>query len=134
MTNNYQLILTIGFLFLAQTVLGQDSYATLEKNFNLYAKELSHELNSTKDTLFLKSPNRITYVYSINEDYKREIDTYAGKQEYKVPLTELTKGKHVFVVTEGRKRIIFVIRKHADIPEIKKVNEIEIASAGVNQG
>lgn len=130
MTKNYQLIFVIGFLSLAQTLFGQDSYASLEKNFNTYAKELSHELNNTKDTLYLKSPNLITYVYSINEDYKREIDTYAGKEEFKVALAPLTKGKHVFVVTEGKKRIIFVIRKHADTPaEIKKVNEIELALA-----
>ena len=130
MTKNYLFIFIIGFLSLTQAIFGQDSYASLEKNFNTYAKELSHELNSTKDTLYLKSPNRITYVYSINEDYKREIDTYAGKEEFKVALAPLTKGKHVFVVTEGRKRIIFVIRKHADTPaEIKKVNEIELALA-----
>lgn len=129
MTKFFQLIFGIGFFTLIQTVSAQDSYASLEKNFNVYAKELSHELNGTKDTLFLESPNRITYVYSINQDYKREIDTYAGTHAFKVPLASLSKGKHVFVVTEGRKRIIFVIRKYADTPEIKKVNEVELALA-----
>jgi len=130
MIKYYRLIIAAGFLSFIPSVFSQNSYASLEKNVNLYAAELSHELNSTKDTLLLQSPKKITYIYSINEDYKREIDTYAGSNDVKVPLTNLSKGKHVFVVTEDRKRIIFVIRKYGETPSIKKVNEIEIASVG----
>ena len=132
MIKYFGLIISAGFFSSIPSAFSQDSYASLEKNVNLYAAELSHELNAAKDTLLLQSPKKITYIYSINEDYKRERDTYAGSNDVKVPLTNLSRGKHVFVVTEDKKRIIFVIRKHGETPSIKKVNQIEIASAGTN--
>ena len=103
--------LCILFIAFVTTVsFGQKKdYASLEKNFNAYAKDLSHDLNKTKDTLLLKSDKPLRFIYSINKDYKREIDTYAGRNNFNIPLDTLTQGKHVFVVTQSSKRIIFVV-------------------------
>lgn len=90
----------------------QDAFATLEKNVNFRASGLIEELNETKDTLILKSDKKMTYVYAINQEYKREIDTYAGTDYYRVPLTNLSKGKHVFVVSISPLKIVFVVRIH----------------------
>lgn len=96
----------------------QDAFATLEKNFNFRASGLTEELNVTNDTLILKSEKAMGYVYSINQEYKREIDTYAGTTYYKVPLTNLSKGKHVFVVTLSPLKIVFVVRVLKDHPNL----------------
>ncbi|HLT52988.1 MAG TPA: hypothetical protein VKZ97_03835 [Flavobacteriaceae bacterium] len=102
-------------------------YATLEKNTNLYASSLIHELNSTKDTLYLKSNRKLTYIYSINEQYKREVDLYAGKQSYKIPLNTLSLGKHVFVVSETPRRIVFVVRINEEATRVEEVSTAKIA-------
>ncbi|HKK11685.1 MAG TPA: hypothetical protein VJ945_02565 [Flavobacteriaceae bacterium] len=105
----------------------QDAFASLEKNFNVRASGLVEELNASKDTLILKSDKKMTYVYSINGEYKREIDTYAGTNYFKVPLTNLSKGKHVFVVSVSPLKIVFVVRilkDHSDLPI-----ETEVVSA-----
>lgn len=96
----------------------QDAFATLERNFNFRASGLIQELNETKDTLILKSDKKMTYVYAINQEYKREIDTYAGTTFFKVPLTNLSKGKHVFVVSISPLKIVFVVRVLKDKSDI----------------
>lgn len=102
------LVICSGSLF--QKIYAQNPFAVLEKNKNSAVKNLSHELNTSKDTLLLKSNTRIDRVYSINKDIKREIDTIIFADNYNVPLVNLTKGKHVFVVEQNRKKIVFVIR------------------------
>ncbi|MCK7590064.1 hypothetical protein M0G43_05735 [Subsaxibacter sp. CAU 1640] len=88
----------------------QKPFATIEKNYNVRAKDLFHELNSSKDTLLLQSTKPIDYVYAINSDYKREIDFYNNTNSLKIPLNQLSKGKHVFVVGHQKMQIIFVVR------------------------
>ena len=91
-------------------VLAQTSHIGLiEKNSNISASNIFHDLNQTKDTLVLHSDKPITYVYSINSEYKREIDSYINKKEFKLPLSELSKGKHVLVVSQSSKKIVFVL-------------------------
>lgn len=102
---------------LSFTLQAQENYANLEKNRNILAKGLVHELNKTKDTLILKSEKKINYLYSINKDYGRELDIYIDSTAYKMPLNKLSKGKHVFVAVQAPKRIIFVIRILKDFPE-----------------
>ena len=102
------LVICSGSLF--QKIYAQNPFAVLEKNKNTTVKDLHHELNTSKDTLLLKSNTRIDRVYSINKDIKREIDTIIFADNYNVPLVNLTKGKHVFVVEQNRKKIVFVIR------------------------
>jgi len=105
----YVIASIVGLTF-QKKLLAQDNIVTLEKNLNFRASGLIEELNATKDTLILKSEKNMGYVYSINEEYKREIDTYAGTNLYKVPLTNLSKGKHVFVVSISPLKIVFVVR------------------------
>ena len=103
-------------------VFAQTSYAEIEKNYNLRANSLSHELNVTKDTLLLKSERSITHVYSINSQYKREVDVYLDTNTYRLPLTSLSVGKHLLVVGESPKKIVFVIRimESEDIISLEK--------------
>ncbi|WP_417198886.1 hypothetical protein [Bizionia sp.] len=98
------------FLFSNQFANSQTSYmAKIEKNTNLYANTLLQELNATKDTLLLQSPTKISYIYSINTAYKREIDLYIDAKNFQIPLQNLSKGKHVLVVSQSAKKIVFVI-------------------------
>ena len=90
----------------------QEDFALLEKNYNFRANGLIQELNASKDTLILKSDKPMSYVYAINQEYKREIDTYAGSKYYEVPLTNLSKGKHLFVVSISPLKIVFVNKNY----------------------
>ena len=96
-------------LTIQKKLQAQDAFASLEKNVNFRASGLIEELNATKDTLILKSDKKMSYVYSINKEYRREVDTYAGDTYFKVPLTNLSKGKHVFVVSVSPLKIVFVV-------------------------
>jgi len=110
----------------------QDAFASLEKNYNFRANGLIEELNVTKDTLILKSDKKMTYVYSINKEYRREIDTYAGDTYFKVPLTNLSKGKHVFVVSVSPLKIVFVVHILKDNMDTLPV-ETEALTAAKNE-
>ncbi|WP_157491854.1 hypothetical protein [Gelidibacter mesophilus] len=108
---NYSYILwTLMFCFWFQNFRAQENYAVLRKNLNISAKGLSHELCKTNDTLILQSKDRIDYVYSINNAQKREFDRYVFENLLKIPLTTFTKGRHVFVVRQDQKRIVFVVQ------------------------
>lgn len=110
MKKTYITLILICLSGIINHVFSQTSFAEIEKNYNVRANSLLHELNVTKDTLLLKSERTITHVYSINSDYKREIDVYLDTNTYKLPLTNLSKGKHLLVVGESPKKIVFVIR------------------------
>lgn len=103
-------IASIVGLCIQKSLHAQGTFATLEKNVNFRANGLIEELNVTKDTLILRSEKKMSYVYAINQEYKREVDTYAGTDYFKVPLTNLSKGKHVFVVSISPLKIVFVVR------------------------
>lgn len=87
-----------------------NDYAKLEKNINIRAKGLSQELSASKDTLILKSESLIHKVYSVSKDYKREIDMDINSNIVKIPLNQLSKGKHVFVAKQSSLRIVFVVK------------------------
>lgn len=123
------LLLVVCSNLLCNNVYAQDSFAKIEKNVNNSAKELFHDLNKTKDTLILKGDKRIRYVYSINRAYKRETQEYIGDTTAKVPLTHLTKGKHVFVVEQMPKKIVFVIRVLQDPKVVANVKLSELPAA-----
>jgi hypothetical protein len=93
-------------------VFSQDYYATLEPNVNVDARGLIHELNSSNDTLILKSDTKISYVYSINKDHERELNLALNSNTGEIPLTDLSKGKHLVVVGKSPKKIVFVLRVH----------------------
>ncbi len=108
----------------------QNQFATLEKNYNIKAKDLIHVLNITKDTLLLQSPKTIDYVYAINRDYKREIDFYNNSTSLRIPLNQLSKGKHTFVVGNQRMQIIFVVRILSDDKVLAMVTKKELITSG----
>jgi len=107
------LLLTILFsfskIFVHQTY-AQEKIAVLEKNTNVLAKELHHDLNVTKDTIILKSKRRMHYVYSINSDNQREVDEFIQDYKFKIPVKKLSHGKHLFAVSYLQRKIIFVVR------------------------
>ena len=88
----------------------QNKIVTLEKNTNVLAQDLFHDLNSTQDTLILKSKRRMHYVYSINQENKREIDRLVNDYKLNIPLHKLSQGKHLFAVSYLQRKIVFVIR------------------------
>ncbi len=117
MKNLIRICLVIILLFLLGfTLQAQEHFAKLEKNRNIQAKGLIHELNKTRDTLILTSDKKINYLYSINKDYSRNFDFKVDTTTYKLPLHKLTKGKHVLVAVQSPMRIVFVIRILKDIP------------------
>ena len=118
----------VGLTF--QKLHAQKHFAIIEKNYNVRAKDLSHDLNATKDTLILQSPKTIDYVYAINTDYKREIDFYNNTNSLKIPLNQLSKGKHVFVVGNQRIQIIFVVRVQKDSGRLALVSKEEVTTPG----
>ncbi|RKE98095.1 hypothetical protein [Ichthyenterobacterium magnum] len=105
-----RLFFAVLFFMLYNKVSAQEDYALLEPNVNVRANGITHYLNKTKDTLLLKSDKMINKVYAVNMKYEREVDTKINANSYKVPLTELSKGKHVFVVVQSPLRIVFVVR------------------------
>ena len=121
---NYILVLTVvcsGLFF--QNTFSQEPYAILEKNINLDANGLFHELNKTKDTLLLKSDKKITYVYSINKDYKRELNYYLNKNICKLALNNLSKGRHTIVVGQSSLKIVFVIRVFGESSPVASIDD-----------
>ena len=118
MKNLIRICLVIILLFLLGfTLQAQEHFAKLEKNRNIQAKDLIHELNETRDTLILKSDKKIDYLYSINKDNRRDFDVYINTTSYKLPLNKLSKGKHVLVAVQSPMRIIFVVKILKDIPQ-----------------
>lgn len=115
-----------------QDLFAQDSFATIKKNVNIEASGLYHDLNKTKDTLLLKSDKKINYVYSINKEYRREVDDYVNAKYYKVPLKNLSKGKHLFVVQQSPVIIVFVIRILKDKVLYTTEKESDITVTGSN--
>ncbi|WP_047545197.1 hypothetical protein [Psychroserpens sp. Hel_I_66] len=100
------------------TAQAQADLAILEKNVNIRAKGLIHELNTSKDTLILKSETLITKIYSVSMNYEREVDLNINKRLVKIPLNQLSKGKHVFVAVQSSMRIVFVIKILRDDEEM----------------
>ena len=121
---NLFLASVVSFTF--QQLQAQKNFAVIEKNFNIRAKDLLHDLNATKDTLILQSSKSIDYVYAINSEYKREIDFYNNSNALKIPLNSLSKGKYTFVVGNQRMKIIFVVRVLSDQKGLAMVSEKSI--------
>lgn len=75
------------FVCLNFNLQAQDSFAKIEKNVNILAKDLIHEQNVTKDTLVLESDKKIEELYTINEDDpSSELGLYINKDSCMLPL------------------------------------------------
>ena len=113
------LTLFIAFFCLSNSQLfAQQDFAKIEKNINILASGLHHDLNATKDTLVLKSDSKISYIYDIHNKMKHDINNRVYASDYKVALRDLEKGKHVFVVVQDSLKIVFVVRVFGDAPTI----------------
>ncbi|MBT8258045.1 MAG: hypothetical protein KJO49_06205 [Bacteroidia bacterium] len=113
----------------AQNVYSQDRFAIIEKNTNLVAKDLIHDLNETTDSLLLRSKGKMHHVYSINRQSKREIDRFIHNDEIKISLAKLSPGKHTFAVSYLQKKILFVIRiydPNATYVDMRKATDVAV--------
>lgn len=125
--NNNILTLVVAFFCLLYFPVSAQEFASIEKNKNVQAQQLYHDLNATKDTLMLKSDRKINYVYSINRNYEKEVYNFINATSYEVPLNNLTKGKHTFVVGQSPLKIVFVVRINGSETTIntrKKTTEV----------
>lgn len=107
------LLLSILFTFskiFVQQSYAQNKIAVLEKNTNVLANDLHHELNETKDTIILRSKRRMHYVYSINSENQREVDEFIQDYKFNIPVKKLSRGKHLFAVSYLQRKIVFVVR------------------------
>ena len=121
---NFTLSISLAcFSLFLQKAYSQESYAILEKNVNSDASSLLHELNETKDTLLLKSDKKISYVYSINKNYKRELNYYINKNACKLSLKDLSKGKHTIVVGQSPLKIVFVVRVFGESKTVATIDD-----------
>ncbi len=100
-------------IFISSNVSAQSQFATIKKNENLAAQSLQHDLNETKDTLKLVSSNYIHRIYTVG-DSSRMVDIVVNRRKYDLSLRELVKGKHIFVVQESGKKIIFQVHINQD--------------------
>jgi hypothetical protein len=110
------------FCLLNSQLFAQHDFAKIEKNINIMASGLHHDLNTTKDTLVLKSDSKISYIYDIYNKKKYDINRRVYASDYKVALRGLEKGKHIFVVVQDSLKIVFVVRVFGDVPTIVAVN------------
>jgi hypothetical protein len=115
------LLITLTF----SNAFSQVDYARIDKNKNIQAEGFFHDLNKTKDTLVLKSDQKINYLYSIDKSQRRDLNLLINSKTYKLPLNKLGKGKHVFVAIQSPLRIVFVVHMLKEIPVItKKVTHV----------
>ena len=114
-----KLIAVIFITVFTNHLQSQSISARIEKNRNIRAKDLIHDLNKTKDTLVLRSEKVINALYTSNnnaEDFHISIN----EKEFKLPLNKLEKGKNVLVAVQSPLRIIFVVH----IPEDNLLNKV----------
>jgi len=110
------------FCLLHSQLIAQQDFATIEKNINIRASGLYHDLNTTKDSLILKSEGKISYIYSIHNKMKHDIKRRVYASDYKVALRDLDKGKHIFVVVQQALKIVFVVRINGETEVLAAVD------------
>jgi len=96
-------------LFLLITVISYGQNFTLQKNTNPKAKELTHNLNSTKDSLLLGCDTKILKVEIFNEDYEKIVVVEDFKIQ--ISLEDISEGKFVVETKLVDKIIIFGLMK-----------------------
>lgn len=134
MKNLIRICIVVILLFLLGfTLQAQEHYAKLEKNRNIQAKGLIHQLNSTRDTLILTSDKIIHSLYTINKTYTRELELEIDTTAYKLPLNKLSKGKHVVVARQSPMQIVFVVKILKDIPMEKPKKFIDNDIAAIQE-
>ena len=102
----YCLLLAVFLPLSSITAIAQEDFASLRKNVNYRAKMLHHELNASKDTLILRSPNRMYRLYSVG-DCKSKIDEKIDDFEYRFPLRQLKIGRYLMVTQFNGVKVVF---------------------------
>ncbi len=115
-------------IFGSAKLYAQKDFAKLERNVNVRAQGLAHYLNSSKDTLILKSDSIINKLYTINMNYQRELDLSINQNTVEVPLNKLSKGKHVVVAVQSPIRIVFVVQILQDYEFLVALREEKLAA------
>ena len=113
-------------LFSVSLCYGQN--VTLLKNYNPKVKELKHNLNQTKDSLWLNCETIINKVDIFNDDYDQTFEIKDTRAL--ISLHELPKGKFVVEVQLTDKIVEMHVIKYADltkdtIESLKTKNVIE---------
>lgn len=109
-------------LVMSPIVLSQTS-AKIKKNVNVQASGLYHDLNKTKDTLILRSDKKINYLYTANNDGKRDVNLRVDSKFFKLPLNQLDAGRNVFVAVQSPLKIVFVVDILKDISALSKASK-----------
>lgn len=110
---------------ICNNALAQTAFAKINKNKNVLAKDLYHDLNKTKDTLILRSDKLINALYTSNNnasDFRKTIN----KKEFKLPLKRLQKGKNVLVVVQSPLRIVFTVHVPEKVAFIDKSSDLKL--------
>ena len=82
----YKVLTTLVIAFFCLSNLqtfAQQGFAEIEKNINFRARSLVHELNATKDSLFLKSEKDIKSIYTIHNQIKHDLIKHVNNKNYK---------------------------------------------------
>lgn len=111
----------------SSNLYAQNEFAKLERNVNVRAQGLSHYLNTSKDTLILKSESIINKLYTINMRYQRELEMSVNQNTIEVPLNKLSKGRHVVVAVQSPIRIVFVVQILQDYEFLLAMREEKLA-------
>lgn len=122
-------LLVAVFGLTVQKSFSQEKFAVIEKNTNLVAKDLFHDLNRSQDTLILRSKGLMHRVYAINRQNKREVDEFINGDEIEIPIQDLSSGKHVFAVNYLQKIILFVVRVYdpnATYVDMRKETDVAV--------
>ena len=107
--------LLIAFFCLSNLqIFAQQGFAEIEKNINFRARSLVHELNATKDSLFLKSEIDIKSIYTIHNQIKHDLIRHVNNKDYEVSLRDFDRGKHVFVVVQQLLKSVFVVHVYGE--------------------
>ena len=113
----YKVLMTLIIAFFCLSnfqIFAQQGFAEIEKNINFRARSLVHELNATKDSLFLKSEIDIKSIYTIHNQIKHDLIRHVNNKDYEVSLRDFDRGKHVFVVVQQLLKIVFVVHVYGE--------------------
>lgn len=108
MKSQKHLLVTFLFVFICFLTYGQKSLTKLNKNINIDASGLMHELNATADSVYLHSTTQILRVSFLSREGKssKQIDV-GNTKKVVIPLYHFDKGIYTVAVYTEEKIIAF---------------------------
>ncbi|MFK7781114.1 hypothetical protein [Psychroserpens sp.] len=126
-------------LFFGSNVSAQETYTTIRKNVNPLAKNLSHDLSDTQDSLLLENKFLFKRVRFISDNAEKVFDFKPAVKSAKIPLDELPIGDYTVMFYQAGKIIVFQIERilpfdpmHGLESEVVAVNDAEIISDDID--